>query len=156
MKKVILVSLALGSVLAGTMGQRSVKATSLSCSQIEAFGNALRPQILSQLNSQVAGISYEINPRKTLRINQINQIGFSGCQMTTDTNITLKRKIRRDAHGTVAATGIINYANLAEKKICFKEAKVTDVNLSRTSFLGESLYKWVANKVIPNQKCLNL
>lgn len=44
--------------------------------------------------------------------------------------------------------------SLPERQVCYDKAQVTDVNLSRTLQIGEGVYKWVANKVLPSRGCL--
>ena len=76
--------------------------------------------------------------------------------MKVRANVTLKRKVRRDAHGTVKMQARVSSLDLAQRKICYDSARVTDVNLSRTLGIGERVYKWVANIVLPNRGCYTL
>ena len=139
----------------GTIGTTGLTlAQGINCRVVEALGTSLRPQILAEINRQVSGTSYRINRRKTLRINRVEDIGFSGCRLTARTNVTLKRRIRRDAHGTVTLQADIPSFSLPARQVCYANARVTDVNLSRTLRIGEGVYKWVANKVLPSGGCL--
>ncbi|AFY56854.1 hypothetical protein Riv7116_4433 [Rivularia sp. PCC 7116] len=128
----------------------------INCRGVESFGNRFQSQILSEMNKGVAGKSYKINRRKRLIIRRVETVSFDGCRIKAKTKVTLKRKIRRDAHGNVKIRADITSFNLASKRLCYRNAKVTDVNLSRTLRIGERVYKWVANKALPNGKCINL
>lgn len=127
----------------------------LSCSQLEVFFNAFRPQILEQINAQAAGASHRISSRKQLIIHRVDSIRLEGCQMTAVANVTLKRKVRRDAHGTVTLRADIS-ADPAARQVCYRNPHVTDVSLSHTLGIGERVYGWVANKVLPAGDCMNL
>ncbi|MEO0934386.1 MAG: hypothetical protein AAFY21_11730 [Cyanobacteria bacterium J06641_2] len=121
-----------------------------NCNALES----LQPLILRKVNNNVAGQSHRISRRKRLVINHLKDISFNGCSMNIEMDVTLKRKFRRDAHGTVKVRADIT--NFSYKQLCYQNAKVTDVNLSRTLRIGEAAYKWVANKVLPNGQCLSV
>jgi hypothetical protein len=127
---------------------------SINCPQLEQFGRIFQSQLLTEINRRVAGETHRINRRKSLRINRIQDISFSGCRVTVRANVTLKRKIRRDAHGTVTMRGNVTSFNPAAQRVCYSNVQVTNVNLSRTLRIGERFYRWVANKVLPNGGCL--
>ncbi|MEM7579935.1 MAG: hypothetical protein AAF316_08785 [Cyanobacteria bacterium P01_A01_bin.80] len=128
----------------------------INCNAVETFGNAYKSQILTKIHDGVKGKSYKINRRKTLKIHGVKSISFDKCRIRVATSVTLKRKVRRDASGTVKLRTDITSFNLPAKRICYKNARVTDVNLSRTLGIGEAIYKWVANKALPNNKCITL
>lgn len=107
---------------------------------------------LNLINSQVAGYSYKISDRKTLVINSVQSVSGTECHINAVANVTLKRKLRRDAHGTVSMKGDVYLGN--GLKLCIANPRVTDVSLSNTLEIGESIYQWVANKVLPNDLCL--
>ena len=122
-----------------------------NCNALES----LQSLILRKVNSNIAGQSYRINRRKRLLIHHLKDISFKGCSMNLEMDVTLKRKIRRDAHGTVKMRADITYFSFFGRQLCYHNAKVTDVNLSRTLGIGEAAYKWVANKALPNGQCLS-
>jgi hypothetical protein len=103
------------------------------------------------LNQQVAGASYKISSLKRLEINRVDSISGSDCSFRANVNVTLHRKIRRDATGTVVLKGTLDLSN--EGKICVAGASVADVDVSNTLSLGEAIYKWVANMVLPDNMC---
>lgn len=125
----------------------------LNCRVVEALGNGLQSEILTELNNHLAGERERISRRKELQINHIENVSFDGCRMTTTVNVTLERKIRRDAHGTVQVGADITSFNLPNRQLCYGNARVTNVNLSRTLKIGEAVYQWVANAVLPNSGC---
>ena len=138
-----------------TLGSNTLIAQSLPCNQLEVFFNAFRPQILEQINTEVSGASHRISRRKRLIIHRVDSIRLEGCRMTAVVNVTLKRKVRRDAHGTVTVRANIS-ANPAARQVCYRNPHVADVSLSRTLGIGERFYAWVANKVLPAGDCINL
>jgi hypothetical protein len=125
----------------------------LNCRVVEALGNSLQSEILTELNNNLAGQRERINRRKELQINHIENVSFNGCRMTTTVNVTLERKIRRDAHGTVQVGADITSLNIPNRQLCYNNARVSNVNLSRTLRIGETVYKWVANAILPNSGC---
>jgi hypothetical protein len=149
-------SLILQQINAVEFWETYLSSAAIDCNAVESLGNNFQSQILSEINKGVAGKSYKINRRKTLIIHRVETVSFDGCRIQAKTKVTLKRKVRRDAHGNVKIRADITSFNLASKRLCYGNAKVTDVNLSRTLRIGEAVYKWVANKVLPNGKCINI
>jgi hypothetical protein len=129
-------------------------AQALDCGSVEEFGNNFSNIILNQVNNRVAGTSKRINRRKTLRINRVESLSFSGCTVYTKANVTLKRKIRRDAHGHVRMKATVSSFN--GNRVCLRSPRVTSVSLSRTLKIGEAVYRWVANKILPQSICFNI
>ncbi|WP_299405818.1 hypothetical protein [Acaryochloris sp. IP29b_bin.148] len=158
MNKPVLLALALSGTLTSVISHHPApaQARSLDCHQVETLGRRYESQLLSAVNGKVAGKTHRINRRKKLRINQVKSIAFDGCRMKVNAHVTLKRKVRRDAHGTVKMKARITSFSLARGKVCYDEARVTDVSLSRTLKVGERVYKWVANMVLPNRGCYTI
>ena len=128
----------------------------ISCNTVASYGNYYRYNIVTILNNRMAGASYRYNRRKSLRINGVETISFSGCRMIARVNVTLKRKIRRDAHGIVGIQADITSLNLNNFQFCYDNARVTNVNLSNTLRIGESAYQWMANNLFSNSSCFIL
>lgn len=144
---------ALALCIQPALAQRSPP--SLDCRVVEAIGNDHKAQILAGLNATVAGLEKEINRRKTIRIESVEDMAFDGCKVTTTARIELGRKIRRDAEGTARVVGRVASVSLRDRTLCFdKHPKVASMKLSHTTELGETLYAWVANKVHPVDKCV--
>lgn len=123
------------------------------CRIVEAVGEAESDDIVEQLNDEVEGETRRISRRKTLRINRIQSITFEGCEAEVKANVTLKRKIRRDGHGPAILKATITSVDLTKDIICMDRGRVTSVQLSRTTRLGEAVYRWIANKVLPSERC---
>lgn len=71
------------------------------CTIVESLGNGdMNARILGDIDRRYAGASYRINRRKTFVIHNVENIRFSGCEMTLRMRVTLRRKIRRNANGT--------------------------------------------------------
>jgi hypothetical protein len=128
----------------------------IDCNAVESFGNTYNSQILRELNNRIAGEDINISRRKELEINGVESISFNGCRITGVANVTLERKIRRDAHGTMTVRADITSFSLPNRQLCYENAKVTDFNLSRTLGIGEAVYKGVANIIFPNKQCLRV
>lgn len=128
----------------------------VNCESIESFGNDFQPIILQELNNYAAGRSETISRRKTLRINRVEDVSFSGCEVMGRVDVTLQRKIRRNAHGTLNMRANVTSLNFIEQSFCLDDITVTSVNLSRTLNIGESIYRRIANKHIPNGTCFSL
>ncbi len=124
--------------------------TNPDCDQVNSLGSALAPEVLEAGNSQLRG-EYRLNRRKTLQIHSVESVTVSDCRIQLNLNITLKRKIRRDAHGTMRLSSRIN--SISESEVCLSDVNVDDVNVSRTGIIGESVYRWAANIVLPNNRC---
>lgn len=126
----------------------------LNCRVVESVGNANSIKILNQINSEIEGTVYKISPRKKLILKKVRKVHFDGCKIIVDVEAKLKRKIRRDAKGTIRISAIIDSFN--RDRVCVKKAKVDKIKLSNTLRIGEKFYKWVANKVLPNNHCFNI
>lgn len=127
----------------------------LDCRLVESVGNARSASILASLNTAVAGQENRINRRKTLVIHSVERVWFDGCRMRAVQNVTLKRRVRADAHGTVQIGADITRANLRTGEVCYESASVEDVSLSRTLGIGEAVYRWVANRTFPDDGCMS-
>ncbi len=131
----------------------------INCTFVESYGNADNASILEQVNNQVAGAVYDVGRTKLkkLEIKRAKRISFDGCKVTVELDVKLKRKVRRDARGTIIVSGTVYRAQFyGDKHILVKNASVDKVRLSRTLRIGEKFYKWVADKTFPNKQRFNL
>ena len=156
MKKLLLAALMTSTIVPMSAFGNVKPASALDCNAIESLGTTLNAALRDQANGRIAGSSYRINRRKTLKIHNLDALDFSGCRVNMTTNVTLKRKIRRDAHGHVKMRADITSVDIPASKICYDNARVTDVSLSRTLGIGERIYQWVANKALPNGGCFDV
>lgn len=127
----------------------------LDCRVVESVGNEMAESIREDLHAEVAGDTYRISRRKKLVIHSVDRVWFEGCRMRALQSVTLKRRVRRDAHGTVRLGADITDANLRTREVCYDRARVEDVSLSRTLGIGEAVYRWAANRVLPDNDCLS-
>lgn len=121
--------------------------------------------VLDQLDRRVAGAEYRINRRKTLRVHGVDSLRLNGRVADARLDVTLLRRWRRDAHGTVDIRAQLdlggcrvrvdarNQAISVRGEVCLANPEVTRVSLSRTLGIGEAVYRWVANLMIPNRFC---
>ncbi|MBC30534.1 MAG: hypothetical protein CMH48_06775 [Muricauda sp.] len=127
----------------------------INCNFVQSYGNAIKSKILEQINGLVAGAQYDVGATnlKKLEIKEAKNITFNGCKVTLELRVKLKRKVRRDATGTIIVTGNVHKAQLyGAKYILVKNAKVDKVRLSKTLRIGERFYKWAANRAFPNNQ----
>lgn len=136
------------------MTTKPAQAQSVSCAVVEALGRPMIPTIVNEINSSVAGTSHRISRRKSLLIHRTRSLGIEGCQVNASFDVTLRRKIRRNAHGQFRIAA--NVVSVARDRICLSNVRVTNINLSRTLRIGEAVYRGVANRAIPNNQCFSL
>lgn len=140
-------------IIAGTTYVNPAHAA-VNCNQVERLGNSASSFIRQQINQSVGGTSTRINRRKTLVIHGVNRVSFRGCQLRATLGVTLKRKIRRNAVGTVKITANVN--SFSAGRVCLTRVRVRDVDVSRTGIIGESFYRMAANKAIKNNQCFRI
>jgi len=139
-----------------TVGARPASAEELSCRVVEAIATGAPDVVLELIDEHVGGTEVRLTPRKRLVIHGAERIvAASGCRVTIDFAVTLERRLRRDAHGTarVQATVGVRRVDPANVEICFSDPKVLDLELSRTSAIGELAYTGVANRFMPENAC---
>lgn len=134
------------SILAAAASMVSTSAMALECAGLTVPDNFAKAVI----NAEVQGFSYKISDRKRLVVNGVDAVSGSNCNLRATLDVTLKRKIRRDAHGTVVVKGTLA---VRDNKICVVNPSVADVDLSNTLNIGEGVYKLVANKALPKNLC---
>jgi hypothetical protein len=152
-------ALALSTVAVSATSVGNAQASPLSCQNIDdnlaLFGETIR----MQLNARVAGLELKISNLKRLVSHGVNSItaGGGNCEVTVVAQVTLERKLRRDAHGTITMRAHVDADAVTEpltKKtildLRFTKIHVTDVSLSHTLEIGESFYQWIANKILSN------
>ena len=131
----------------------NLKAATPDCRVVEVIGNGGANLITEKINDQVRGVRKKISRRKTLILKDVRELNFQGCQLTLKLQATLKRKIRRNAHGTITVKA--NVKSFARDQVCLNKIRVSKVSFSRTLNIGEAAYKWAANRALPNNSCYN-
>jgi hypothetical protein len=110
----------------------------LTCTDTSMLDEGVR----NHLNDLVAGTTYKIGPAKKVVIHSVESIVGNGeCDVLVKANITLKRAIRRDAHGTMTLFGKLDTSN---GQVCITNAKAVDFDLDRTLDVGENAYTLMA------------
>jgi hypothetical protein len=164
MKASRVLSLALLSLALLTAGLVAAPATAqaapLTCEQVGGALNLFGELIRVQLDSRVAGSEYKISKRKSLVIHGVEYVGPGDgpCQVVVVANVTLKRKLRADAHGTVTGKAhvTVDAVGVTTYDLFFDDIRVADVSLSNTLEIGEAIYRWVANKAIPDAESVRI
>jgi hypothetical protein len=126
--------------------------TAHTASAVECGGIVVPDSVaLALINSQAAGYRQELSDRKTLVVRSVRAVSGTNCKIGAEVNVTLERRIRRDASGVISVRGDLNLNN---GKLCISNAQVIGVSLSNTLGVGEAIYRRVANRVLPTNLCL--
>ncbi len=129
----------------------SASAQPADCDLVQNVGRGANDFILEQINSQVAGTRERISRRKTLILREAESVSFNGCAMTLDIRATLKRRVRRNAHGRIRMRASVS--RFTNREICLSNVRVADIRFSRTARIGERFYRRAANRAVPNNQC---
>lgn len=127
----------------------------LDCRVVQAIGNAMRDEILAELNAGLSDEPIEVSRRKSMFVREVVDIRFEGCRLHAKAAVELERKVRRDADGYAFVTGTVASMSLRPvRRICLdRKPRVTRMELSNTLDIGERIYTRVANKVYPPERC---
>lgn len=150
-KKVVVSSFALAlCTTAFAIAGSGVQAEVLSCAEVRKTLEENQGAIVLVVNAELAGYKHKVSALKTVVINSVTSLrpGPGDCEVIGTAELTMKRKIRRDAHGTVSARSRITVDKLGplQYNIVLNDPRVDDVNLSRTWELGEDFYEKAFNK----------
>lgn len=96
---------------------------------------------LTIANLSFAGEEIRVSKRKTLVVNWVQSVSGSYCEVMIETNVTLRRKVRRDAHGTMTLVGQLA---LVDGDPCIVDTRIEDFSLSHTLVIGEFFYEKMA------------
>lgn len=147
---------------AAAQDERDLSGDRVFCQIVEITGNdpVMNARILSDVNRDYAGRTERISRRKSFVLNRATQITFTGCKMRMRFDAEMKRKIRRDASGTVDVVATMKNFRFGSRsrpgRACVKDASVDDVSLSNTLRIGEFFYKKVANWFMEKPTCFDL
>lgn len=84
---------------------------------------------------------------KRLRGQGLRSLSFDGCRIEIVAEVTLERRIRRNAHGTVTLSGDMSLSLWDDGggdtylQVCIDDPRVTDVDLSRSTPIAEGIYR---------------
>ncbi len=142
--------------------ERDLSNDPVFCEIVETAGNApqMNARILADVNRDYAGRTERYNRRKSFVLNQATAITFTGCKMRMRFDAEMKRKIRRDASGTIDVVATMRNFRFASNsrpgRACVKDAKVHDVSLRNTLRIGEFFYEKIANWFMEKPTCFDL
>ncbi len=128
---------------------------SLDCRAVEAIGNAMRDEVITAIERDLAGEPIEISRRKTLHLLGVDEVRFQGCRLRAKVLIDLERKIRRDAGGHAWVSGTVqSYGLRPQPWVCLdRKPQVDSVEVSHTANLGERLYARIAQRTLAPDRC---
>ena len=142
--------------------ERDLSNDRVFCEIVEIAGNKpdMNARILADVNRDYAGRTERISRRKSFVLNRATAITFTGCKMRMRFDAEMKRRIRRDASGTVDVVATMRNFRFASAsrpgRACVRDAKVDDVSLSNTLRIGEFFYAKVANWFMEKPTCFDL
>ncbi|MFO7565219.1 MAG: hypothetical protein R6X02_21420 [Enhygromyxa sp.] len=116
------------------------QAQALECQGMEVSDE----EALDIANHSFAGVEHRVSKRKTLVVNWIISINGGECKVAIEADVTMKRKVRRNAHGTMKLEGKLA---LIDGDVCMIQTRVTDFDLSHTSKIGEFVYEKMAGEL---------
>lgn len=105
----------------------------------------------SVLNEVVKGKKEKLAAGRSIIIRGVNSLSGDGnCHVRAVLAVTMTRPVLSDKKGTVLIKGDIKNVN---GKMCLSNPYVVSVDLSGIGALRESLFKFIANKAIPDPMC---
>lgn len=132
------------------------------CALVENLGNgSMNGVIKSEIDRRYNGWEIDIRggKRKTLTMGQVDTVWFKGCRMTVSIEAEMERKIRRDARGMIFVDSIVRNMRLDRRagtgRGCVRDTRVNMVDMSKTTMIGEAIYRRVANKMIERDLCFD-
>jgi hypothetical protein len=129
----------IGVVTAGSVALTSLESQAITCNDFSVDDEL----VLVVLNAELAGYEHEINKRKTLVINDFEWVTGDECEVIMLVDVTMKRKLRKDAHGTMILEGTLDTSG---GQICLVDIQLTEFSLSHTLQVGEWFYEKLAGK----------
>lgn len=146
------VSLPLLVALAAPLGAVPSDASAVNCRVAHGLRLAIRDELLKKSNPLLPH-EERLTRRKTLFLFRFTKFEMRGCDVTFTAVVKLRRTRRRDATGTMTATGRVTSLDARNLRMCVGRLRVTRVRLSRTSRVTEALYRKVANRRIKGAFC---
>ncbi|MEM7554981.1 MAG: hypothetical protein AAF378_12935 [Cyanobacteria bacterium P01_A01_bin.84] len=129
---------------------------SLNCEKVERFGSKREGKVLNGLNEIFKGRRYKLRAGRKLKIREVKSAKFQKCKLNFITAATLQR-VRKNGQGTAQVVADVYSIDRKKKEICYRNAKIVNVKLSRTGGNMEAAVKRNANKKsLPDQACISL
>ena len=152
--------LLLGTFVLSASPMRSAHAEPLTCEEVRSAVDTRGELIRLKIDEEVAGFEHRFNRRKTLVVHWIESVsnGDDACEIQVVANVTLKRKWRRDAHGTVTVRAYVEVDAVEPRTfdVVFHNPYISDVSLSNTLDIGEAFYRWIANMIVPESHSIRI
>jgi len=151
-------TVALTTLGTAAVQERAAHARTLTCDQIQLAATIFNSQIVDKLDACAAGEEFVISDRKKVVLDGVSVIRAAGCEITVVVDVTLKRKLLRDVHGTVTARARVTADTLDDNrlKLAFDNIRLADVDLEHIGALREWLFERVANRVLPNRESIEI
>ncbi|MFZ9001399.1 MAG: hypothetical protein ACO20H_08845 [Bacteriovoracaceae bacterium] len=125
----------------------------INCMAVQTLGNASREYLIEEVNQEVEQTSYRISRKLYFKIKNIQNLNFYGCKIKIDLNFYLK-KPSRTLNGVAQVIAKVDEFN--GRKVCFKNPKVSTMDIINRGRLLESFYKFIANIVLPPKTCFHI
>jgi hypothetical protein len=130
----------IGITIAGLVAMASPESQALTCNELSVDDEL----VLIIVNAELSGYEHEISKNKTLVLNSFESVTGDECEVVIEANVTMKRKLRKDAHGTMILEGTLDTSG---GQLCSVDTHVTDFSLSHTLGPGEWFYEKLAGKI---------
>ena len=130
----------------------------LNCKKVEAFGNKQNVKVTKGLNNIYAGKRYGLKLGRRLQLRKVSNVKFNKCRINFKASAALKRgKLFRTKRGFVTVVANVTSFSPRKKEICYRDARITNVKLSKVGGNIETIIKTHANKKsLPDQACISL
>lgn len=146
------VTFILANVGLTALQERNAHAAPLTCAEIQVGTGLYNDRIIAGFEEQLAGEEFRITKRKTLRIDGLAELyADNDCNLTVVVNVTLKRRLLPDAHGTATVRAHVTSAEVTESttlELYLDHKRVTNVELSHIGEVRERIFESLANFVI--------
>lgn len=147
---------ALSATAVSVASMGAAQAGPLTCQQIQEKVTNHAESFRAGLHAAVGGHSHKLGPLKSLVINSVDSFGDGGgdCKVSAVLQVKLKRKIRRDASGTITMSARLSADETAPGNLAvtLTEIQAENVSLSNTMSIGENAYKLALNFLLPSSR----
>ena len=126
-------------------------ANALDCTVVETTGDSMGRAIASDLSRKVAGQKNEITGQKTLILNNVVNVWFTGCEIEAMSQVTVKREFKSTLHGLVSMKGQVT--KFDDTEICVANIGFVNGTLPKDASISRAVYNWVVGQSLPNGTC---
>ncbi len=147
---------ALSATAVSIASMGAAQAGPLTCQQIQEKVNNHAESFRAGLDAAIGGHSHKLGPLKSLVIKSVDSFGDGGgdCKVSAVLQVKLKRKIRRDANGTITMSARLsaNETSPGSLDVTLTELHAENVALSNTMKIGENAYMLALNVLLPSSR----